>query len=80
MRRPRFVLTMAMLAVGLLVATNPVFAAGGATTTGAKSPGSPALPEAPVSILLPLVGFAVVGLVFCVMSRRARRALDAPSE
>lgn len=81
MRRLRFLLTMANLAVGLFVATNPVFAAAGGNGNGNggagncngngnKCPGAPVLPEAPVAVILPLVGLMVAGLILFVVYRR----------
>lgn len=79
MRRIRFLLTVAILAIGFFVATSPVFAAAGGNGkgnngngNGSGGPGAPALPEAPIALLLPLVGFAVVVLAFSVIHRRQR--------
>lgn len=79
MRRVRFFITMAILAISLFVATNPVFAAAGGNGNGNNGngkgnggPGNPVLPEAPFAVLLPLIGFLVVGLVLFVSYRRRR--------
>ncbi|MBA3834236.1 MAG: hypothetical protein H0X34_20550, partial [Chthoniobacterales bacterium] len=70
MQRIRFGLTMAILAVGLFIATNPVFAAAGGNGNGNGGagncngngnkcdPGAPVLPEAPVAIMLLGAGLA----------------------
>ena len=71
---------MAILSVSLFVATNPVFAAAGGNGNGNGNgkPGDPALPEAPLAILLPIVGIVVIGLTLYVISRRrSRMTLDA---
>ena len=75
MRRIRFLITMAILATGLFIATNPVFAAAGGNGNGNNGnggPGNPVLPEAPLAILLPLVGLLIVGLMLFVSYRRRR--------
>lgn len=91
MRRARFFITIAILSLSLFVATSPVFAsngngngnggAGNCDGNGNKcSPGNPVLPEAPLAILLPIVGLAVVGLVLFVVYRRRQHALDMAAE
>ncbi len=80
MQRVRFGLTLAIFAVCLFVATNPVFAATEAkppTTGGATDPGKPVLPEAPLAILLPIIGIVVIGLAFFFIQRRNRAARAA---
>jgi hypothetical protein len=81
MQRVRLALTMAVLAIGLFVATNPVFAAAGGNGNGnngnGKGDGGPrgaVLPEAPAAIMLLGAGLAVA-LVACliVYLRRNRR-------
>ncbi|MCA1668249.1 MAG: hypothetical protein LC793_12815 [Thermomicrobia bacterium] len=74
MRRGRLHLVLAILAIGLFVATNPVLANsnGGNGGNGGGNPGNPVLPEAPIAILLPLVGLAVVGLALFLVYRRQR--------
>lgn len=79
MRRVRFLITLAILAISLFVATNPVFAAAGGNGNGNNGngngnggPGNPVLPEAPFAVLLPLVGLVVVGLVLFVRYHRRR--------
>lgn len=78
MRRARFFITLAILSIGLFVATNPVFAAAGGNGNG--GPGEPVLPEAPLAILLPIVGLAVVGLALFVIYRRRQPTLDTAAE
>ncbi len=74
MRRVRFFISMAILSLSVFVATSPVFAA---TTTqpvppGKIDPGKPVLPEAPLAILLPIIGIVVIGLAFFFIQRRNR--------
>ncbi len=84
MRRARFFITLAILSIGLFVATNPVFAAAGGNGNGNGKgnggPGEPVLPEAPLAILLPIVGLAVVGLALFVIYRRRQPTLDTAAE
>ena len=74
MQRTRSIITFALLALSLFVATTPVFAA------DTKGPGNPVLPEAPLAILLPLVGLAVIGLVLFIVYRRRQRTPDTTAE
>jgi hypothetical protein len=75
---------MVIFSVSLFIATNPVFAAAGGNGNGNNGngngnggPGNPALPEAPLAILLPLVGIVVIGLaLFFISRRRSRMAMD----
>lgn len=82
MRRARFLLTMAVLSVGLFVMANPVFAATGSngSTVVKVDPGKPVLPEAPLAIILPLVGLVVVGLVCFAMYRRRQHTPDTTAQ
>jgi hypothetical protein len=79
MQRMRFALTMAVLAVGLFVATSPVFAAAGGNGNGNNGngkgnggPGDPVLPEAPVAIMLLGAGL-VVAVIACLVVYLRRR-------
>ncbi len=74
MQRVRFMLTMTVLSVGFFLATSPVFAAA-ATKPGSgdtTDPGKPVLPEAPLALLLPVIGIVVIGLAFFFIQRRNR--------
>jgi hypothetical protein len=77
MRRARFLLTMAVLSVGLFVMANPVFAAtsSNGSTVVKVGPGKPVLPEAPLAIILPLVG-----LVCFAMYRRRQHTPDTTAQ
>lgn len=83
MRRVRWYVTMAILAIGLFVATNPVFAAAsekakrgkGGGDGGNGGPGNPVLPEAPIAVLLPLVGIIVIGLTLFFIYRHRRHTV-----
>jgi hypothetical protein len=84
MRRVRLVLTPAILAIGLFVATNPVFAAAGGNGNGNNGngkgnggPGDAVLPEAPVAIMLLGAGLAVA-LVACLVVCLRRRTVHTP--
>jgi hypothetical protein len=76
MQRMRFALTMAVLAVGLFVATSPVFAAAGGNGNGNGKgnggPGGPVLPEAPMAIMLLGAGLAVAVIACLVVYLRRR--------
>lgn len=83
MQRVRLFTTMAVLAIGLFVATNPAFAAAGGNGNGNNGngkgnggPGNPVLPEAPFAVLLPLTGLIVVAIVLFVFSCRRQRGDD----
>jgi hypothetical protein len=79
MQRIRLALTLAVLAVGLFIATNPVFAAAGGNGNGNNGngkgdggPGGAVLPEAPVATMLLGAGLAVA-LVACLIVYLRRR-------
>lgn len=92
MRQVRFFFVMAMLSIGMLVATNPVFAAAGGNGNGnggcgngngngnTCNPGNPVLPEAPFAVILPIVGLVIVGLVLFAVYRRRQHTLDTVAE
>lgn len=84
MRHLRLMITLTLFSIALFVATNPVFAAAGGNGNGNNGngngnggskggdAGSGALPEAPMAVLLPLVGLAVVGIVLMIVYTRRR--------
>jgi hypothetical protein len=79
MQRVRLPLTLAVLAIGLFVATNPVFAAAGGNGNGNNGsgkgnggPGDAVLPEAPVAIMLLGAGLAVAVIACLVVYLRRR--------
>jgi hypothetical protein len=84
MGRVRLVCTLAILAIGLFVATNPVFAAAGGNGNGNNGngkgnggPGNPVLPEAPVAVWLLGAGLAVA-VVACLIVSLRRRNVHTP--
>lgn len=82
MRRLRFLLVIGVVSISVFVATNPVFAAAGGNGNcngNNCDPGKPVLPEAPIAVMLPIIGFAVIGLVLFVIYRR-QRPLDTVAE
>ncbi|MDQ6604189.1 MAG: hypothetical protein M3176_08755 [Chloroflexota bacterium] len=77
MGRIRLVCSLALLAICLFVATNPVFAAAGGNGNGNNGngkgnggPGNPVLPEAPVAIMLLGAGLVVVVIACLVVTLR----------
>jgi hypothetical protein len=72
MRRVQLVLILAVLSIGLFVATSPVFAAAGGNGKGNGGPGGPVLPEAPVAIMLLGAGLAVAVIACLVVYLRRR--------
>ncbi len=88
MHRVRLVLTLAILSIGLFVATNPVFAAAGGNGNGGQGncngngnkdcgPGNPVLPEAPVAVWLLGAGLAVA-VAACLIVTLRRRNVRTP--
>ncbi|MGI8856809.1 MAG: hypothetical protein ACR2JW_13750 [Thermomicrobiales bacterium] len=89
MQRVRLVVTLAVLSIGLFVATNPVFAAAGGNGNGNGGcgngngngnkcdPGAPVLPEAPMAIWLLGAG-VVVAIVACLIVSLRRRSMRMP--
>jgi hypothetical protein len=87
MGRIRLVCTLAILAIGLFVATNPVFAAAGGNGNGNNGngkgnggPGDPVLPEAPVAIMLLGAGLAVAVVACLVVYLRRRNGRTPVAE
>jgi hypothetical protein len=79
MRRLQVVITLAVLSLSLFIATNPVLAAAGGNGEGNNGngkgnggPGEGALPEAPIAVLLPIVGLVIVGVVLATIFMRRR--------
>jgi hypothetical protein len=79
MRRVQLVLILAVLSIGLFVATSPVFAAAGGNGNGNNGngkgnggPGGPILPEAPGAIMLLGAGLAVAVIACLVVYLRRR--------